>query len=83
LTIPFAEPSVVPQIVLATPDMTNFVMNFISQNGINYVLQFATNLAPPIPWLDVQTNFGDGGVVSFTNLIDSAQPQKFFRVKVE
>ena len=81
LTIPFAAPSVAPQITLTTPGLTNFVLNYTSQLANNYVLQSATNLAPPIPWLDLQTNFGNGGAQSFTNLIDPAESKKFFRVR--
>ncbi|MFM2081463.1 MAG: hypothetical protein RL380_154, partial [Verrucomicrobiota bacterium] len=81
LTIPFAAPPVAPQIALTTPGLTNFVLSYTSQLGINYVLQSATNLAPPIPWLDMQTNLGSGGALSFTNLIDPAQVRKFFRVR--
>ena len=69
------------EITLTTPGLTNFVLSYPSQLGINYVLQSATNLAPPIPWLDLQTNLGNGGPQSFTDLIDTIQPQKFFRVR--
>ena len=76
----YVGPVIAPQISLTTPGLTNLIASFTSQNGVNFVLQTATNLAPPVPWLDAQTNLGTGGGQSFTNLID-AQPQKFFRVR--
>ena len=46
----------------------------------NYVLQTATNLAPPVPWQSLLTNAADtNGVWQFTDTnLNSAQ--KFFRV---
>jgi hypothetical protein len=48
--------------------------------GRNYVLQSATNLQPPIPWLPMMTNAADtNGVWQFTDT-NLNNAQKFYRV---
>ncbi len=51
--------------------------------GNNYYVLTATNLAPPVTWNKVMTNaFGPGGSFVFTNNIDPAIPQEFFRLQL-
>jgi hypothetical protein len=52
-------------------------------SGYSYVLQSATNLLPPIVWLDETTNVGTGGTVLFNVPVITDAPQKFLRVRVD
>lgn len=49
-----------------------------------YSVLSATNLTPPINWITnaIAMPFGAGGSVNFTNLIDPAMPQEFYRIRV-
>ena len=60
---------------------TNFTLQVSSQSGFNYVLQATTNLAPA-DWIGIQTNPG-GGMLTFTNAIDSTNRQQFFRIQAQ
>jgi autotransporter-associated beta strand protein len=71
---------ILPPLIFAAPgDGTNFVLQFSTQTGANYVLQSATNLIEPILWVNEQTNSGTDGVLTM-RLPIGAEPQRFFRV---
>jgi len=49
--------------------------------GVNYELEAATNLAPPITWIYVTNAVaGANGVLQFPNLSDTNSPQQFYRI---
>ena len=50
--------------------------------GLNYVLQSAPALAPPVTWSDVSTNAGTGQVLTLTLPVDPEAAGQFFRVRV-
>jgi hypothetical protein len=60
----------------------NLVLRVATVTGYNYVLESATNLAPPIVWSAITTNAGNGGTVINMAPISSAQRQMFFRYLV-
>lgn len=68
-------------------------VNFASGQGVHlqssgtpnfpYVLQSATNLAPPVSWQPVVTNLADtGGNWAFTDTNTSQYPARFYRMSV-
>ena len=49
--------------------------------GVNYELDTATNLAPPITWIYVTNAVaGTNGMLQFPNLSDTNFPQQFYRI---
>jgi hypothetical protein len=59
---------------------TNFTFQFGSQAGVNYAVEFATNLAPPITWRSVQNFTSTGGVVQITDM-RATNRVRFYRVR--
>lgn len=51
-----------------------------SEGGVNYQLQSATNLTPPVVWLD-EGNPRPGTGAPITNTVPLSGPKKFFRVR--
>ena len=53
--------------------------------GANFLVLATTNLASPVAsWIILATNqFGAGGGVSFTNLLNSNAPQVFYRLRLQ
>jgi fibronectin-binding autotransporter adhesin len=70
-----------PSIQTSVLSGTNLVLTVPSQTGFTYVLEATPTLVPP-GWAGVQTNAG-GGLLTFTIPIDSAEPKRFFRVRVQ
>jgi sugar lactone lactonase YvrE len=69
------------------PSATNFAAAVQFQccgaPGCNYLLQYTTNLAPPVLWQPLITNAADtNGTWSFTDTNASAFPARFFRTAV-
>jgi autotransporter-associated beta strand protein len=58
----------------------NLTVQFQSTTDVNYVLQAATNLVPPVAWASVLTNAGTGGLLTIPVPVDSSQPQRFYRL---
>ncbi len=59
----------------------NVEFQFSGPAGSNYVLQYATRLAPPIHWQPVVTNAADtNGNWSYVDTNVSAYPARFFRL---
>lgn len=55
-------------------------LTYLGIPGYNYVLDWATNLTPPIAWTPVQTNVAaTNGYLTFTN--SSSAPVNFFRTR--
>jgi hypothetical protein len=72
-----------PLLSTANVNATNFVLSFPVQAGVTYVVQQATNLAPPIPWQTVSSfRAFFSTTVWVTNNI-SANTSAFFRVSVQ
>jgi hypothetical protein len=61
---------------------TNFQVQFVGQAGINYSLEFATNLASPITWLNLKSLTSSGGVVQITDA-SATNAARFYRVKAQ
>ena len=58
---------------------TNLVVSVSTVSGGNYVLQSATNLTPPIDWVNESTNAGNGDTLTLNVPMDPDKPQKFLR----
>lgn len=54
--------------------------SLLSVAGANYILEQATNLEPPILWLPLSTNLGDGNPLLFTVPLPADAEQGFFRL---
>jgi hypothetical protein len=69
-----------PQIESVTLDSGGFKFGFEAQEQARYVVQFATNLTPPITWSSFQTIFSSPG--GWTQITDSAPTNatRFYRV---
>ncbi|MEK7780071.1 MAG: LamG-like jellyroll fold domain-containing protein, partial [Verrucomicrobiota bacterium] len=74
-TTPPIAPVIAPSVV-----GSNLQLQIASQSGYNYVVQAATNLAPPIVWSNVSTNAGTGATLNLSAPISPGTPQRFFRV---
>jgi len=60
---------------------TNLTLRFVSQSGVTYVLQTATNLNPPVAWQNVSTNAGTGGTLNLLGPITKSARQRFWRLR--
>jgi hypothetical protein len=72
---PPASPTITPSVV-----GTNLHLQIASQSGYYYVVQAATNLAPPTAWSNFSTNAGTGGTMNLSVPVSPSQPQRFFRL---
>ncbi|MCX6890204.1 MAG: autotransporter-associated beta strand repeat-containing protein [Verrucomicrobia bacterium] len=68
-----------PTIAPVTVAGTNLVVSVSTVSGGNYVLQSATNLTPPIDWVNESTNAGNGDTLTLNVPMDPDKPQKFLR----
>ena len=68
-----------PTIAPVTVAGTNLVVSVSTVSGGNYVLQSATNLTPPIDWVNESTNAGTGDTLTLNVPMDPDKPQKFLR----
>jgi hypothetical protein len=48
---------------------------------MDYAIEQATNLAFPIPWLDLSTNAGTGGMLTIPVPFGPSSPDSFYRLK--
>ncbi len=76
---PLLSPVLAPSLSGST---TNFQIQFPGQAGINYGLEYATNLSAPITWLTLKTLTSTGGVVQFTDT-SATNAARFYRVKAQ
>lgn len=73
-------PSVIPALTAVFGPGQNLNLNYIGVSGSNYLLQTATNLAPPIQWLPLVTNVaGTNGLWQFIDT-NANGSQKFYRI---
>jgi hypothetical protein len=56
-----------------------YVVSGLGTPELAYVLERATNLAPPVVWVPVATNVPSTAVLSFTNT--STAPRGFYRTR--
>lgn len=70
-----------PLISAAPANGTNLVLTFPTQPGLTYVVEQATNLAPPTAWQSVVSLFSYGGAAFVTNNT-TTNATAFFRVRV-
>ncbi len=61
---------------------STITMQLMSQSGFDYVLESSSSLSTPF-WSDIQTNSGNGGVLSYTVPITPGNPRMFFRIRVQ
>jgi len=61
----------------------NLTVQFQSATDVNYILQSATNLVPPVAWANVSTNAGTGGLLTIPVPVDISQPQRFYRIMAQ
>jgi fibronectin-binding autotransporter adhesin len=72
--------AVPPTITSPSVSGTNFTLQVASsQNGYNYVAQSTSSLSPA-SWTSVETNAGNGGMLTFTIPITPGHPQMFYRI---
>ncbi|MEI2722106.1 MAG: PKD domain-containing protein [Verrucomicrobiota bacterium] len=76
---PLLSPELAPSL---SASGTNFQIQFPGQAGINYGLEYATNLAAPTTWLTLKTLTSTGGVVQFTDPA-ATNAARFYRVKAQ
>jgi autotransporter-associated beta strand protein len=74
------ETALPPMLMAPRWNGTEFTLQVSSQEGFNYVLEGATQLAPA-NWVSLQTNTG-GGTLTFAVPLSPATPQQFFRISV-
>jgi hypothetical protein len=73
----------VPQIQPFFLNRTNLAMQIRSESGIDYVLQQAAGLTPPVGWRDLSTNAGTGCALNITVPFSPVTPQQFFRLRCQ
>ena len=56
-------------------------IQFTTATGLEYVVESALSLAPPMDWTPQTTNAGTGKLMTLWLTATPAQPQRFFRVK--
>jgi hypothetical protein len=61
---------------------SSFQFQFTGQSNAIYIVQMATNLAPPIVWRNLQTNISTGGVVQITD-VNATNVTSFYRVSAQ
>ena len=59
---------------------TNLDLQFMTQAGVNYVLEKTDTLQLPVPWAPVLTNAGDGNLQLFSPPFDPLVPERFYRI---
>ena len=60
---------------------TNFQIQFSGQAGINYGLEYATNLSAPITWINLKNLTSTGGVVQVTD--PTTNTARYYRVRAQ
>ncbi|MEI9960788.1 MAG: hypothetical protein WDM76_06550 [Limisphaerales bacterium] len=70
-----------PIILPPTLNGTTLTLRVNSQSGFDYVLEVASQLAPP-NWAGIQTNAG-GGTLTFNIPVSSSNSQQFFRIRIQ
>lgn len=59
-----------------------FSVSVNGNSGLDYMLQSATNLNPPVNWLTLQTNFSATPPFNFNDSNTSNCAAKFYRVQI-
>jgi unsaturated rhamnogalacturonyl hydrolase len=70
-------------VIAATPAGTNLMLRLQTKAGSSYVLESATNLAPPVVWAPTMTNLGAGGWLTNTLPLPPSTPKQFFRYSIQ
>jgi hypothetical protein len=70
-----------PLIQPVAGSITNLILQIQSESGIDYAIEQATNLAFPIPWLDLSTNAGTGGMLAIPVPVGPSSPDSFYRLR--
>jgi fibronectin-binding autotransporter adhesin len=84
----FAATGTISVVVVPSPEITafqsgtNLSLQFPTEVGLSYILEFTTNLIAPVFWLPQTTNQGNGSVMLLQIPIDSQQPQSFYRLQL-
>jgi autotransporter-associated beta strand protein len=69
-------------LVSATAGDGNAYLSYAGIPGLNYALDKATSITPPITWVPQATNTADGqGRLNYTNLLSSWPTNDFFRTR--
>jgi hypothetical protein len=71
-----------PLLSAANWSVTNFGFQFSCQAGVSYVVEKATNLAPPITWRTVQTLYSTGGTAQVYDNPGTNRAQ-FYRARTQ
>ena len=61
---------------------TNFLLVFPSASGVQYVVEYKTNLSEPESWLPLSTNAGTGGLLTNEVPLTEGASNRFYRVLV-
>jgi hypothetical protein len=75
-------PPAPPVLSGARLNATNFTLNFTTQFGVSYVVEEATDLAPPQTWQPVATAFGLGSPTRITDT-KATNSARFYRVRIQ
>jgi hypothetical protein len=71
-----------PQLTASGMNSNNFTLAFPGQAGITYVVEQATNLAPPVTWQTVQTLISTGSVMQVTDT-KVTNSMRFYRTRMQ
>jgi hypothetical protein len=75
-------PLVSPLLATSGLSSNNFTLAFPGQAGITYVVEQATNLAPPVTWQTVQALISTGAVVQVTDT-KATNAMRFYRTRMQ
>ncbi len=73
-------PLVAPQLTTTGFSSNSFTLSFPGQAGITYVVEQATNLAPPVNWQTVQALISTGAVIQVTDT-KATNAMRFYRTR--
>jgi hypothetical protein len=75
-------PLLAPQLTASSLIGTNFTLTFPGQPGVTYVVEQATNLAPPVTWRSVQTLISTGALMQVTDT-KATNAMRFYRTRTQ
>ena len=74
-------PLELPVLAVGGMGSNNYQLTFGSQAGVNYVVEYATNLTPPMVWQTLQSRTSTGGVIQVRDS-NATNAARFYRVRM-
>jgi hypothetical protein len=72
-----------PSVIATGTSSSNLMVIFNGGLGVTYILQSATNLAPPVTWTPIATNIGTGNTITNLVPISAGKPRQFLRFQAQ